>query len=176
MGKLFSEFKNATVNIRNEPSSPQVWLRILTSAIEKGNGVHDRVTGGQPINFSVQHALVLLYLHLHLHLGRTRIEEALDVGFTNEDSQVPQSSLSFHLGRLSHENSNIAAFVIVSEMTICFVARGGKLFFLDSHSHFPYGAMVGVSDMSRREAFLATIKQKLRLRHNLCSLTFVEFL
>ncbi|KAK2546670.1 hypothetical protein P5673_033718, partial [Acropora cervicornis] len=142
MGKSFSENKNATVNIRNEPSSPQVWLRILTSAIERGNGVHDRVTGGQPINFSVQDALRLPYLEL----GRTRIEKPLDVGFTNEDSQVPQSSLSFHLGRLSHENSNIAALVIVSEMTICFVARGGKLFFLDSHSHFPYGAMVGVSD------------------------------
>lgn len=172
MAKLFSVTKNATVNIRNEPSSPEAWLRILTTAIEAGNCVHDRATGRQARNFSVDEALE----HLDGCLGSTRFEEALDVGFTNEDSQVPQSSLSFYLGRLSHENSNIAAFVIVNEMTICFVARGGKLFFLDSHSHFPYGAMVGVSDMSRREAFLATIKQKLGLRHNLCSLIFVEFL
>ncbi|XP_015773324.1 PREDICTED: uncharacterized protein LOC107351543 isoform X3 [Acropora digitifera] len=172
MAKLFSITKNATVNISNESSSLQVWLGILTTAIETGNREHDRVTGGQPINFSVRVAQG----HLDGYLGRTRVEEALDVVFTNEDSQVPQSSLSFHLGRLSHENSNIAAFVIVNEMTICFVARGGKLFVLDSHSHFPYGAMVGVSDMSRREAFLATIKQELKLRHNLCSLTFVEFL
>lgn len=172
MAKLFSITKNATVNIRNEPSSSQVWLGILTTAIETGNREHDRVTGGRPINFSV----LIAQSHLDGYLGRTRVEEALDVVFTNEDSQVPQSSLSFHLGRLSHENSNIAAFVIVNEMTICFVARGGKLFVLDSHSHFPRGAMVGVSDMSRREAFLATIKQELKLRHNLCSLTFVEFL
>lgn len=172
MGKSFSITENATVNIRNEPSSPYVWLEILTTAIETGNRVHDRVTGGQPINFSVRVAR----RHLDGYLGRTRVEEALDVGFTSEDSQVPQSSLSFHLGRLSHENSNIAAFVIVNEMTICFIARGGKLFVLDSHSHFPYGAMVGVSDMSRRETFLAIVKEKLHLPHNLCSLTFVEFL
>ena len=172
MGKLFSITKTATVNICNEPSSPQVWLRILSTAIREGNSVHDRVTGRQARNFSVDEALE----HLDGCLGSTRFEEALDVGFTVEDSQIPQSSLSFHLGRLSHEASNVAALVIVNRMTICFVARGGKLFVLDSHSHLPYGAMVGVSDMSRREAFLSTIKQKLRLRHNLCSLTFVEFL
>ena len=173
LGKSFSITKNATVDIHNEPSSPQVWLRILSTAIERGNNVHDRVTGRRPINFSVRGAL----RHLDGCLGSTRVEEALDVGFTNEDSQVPQSSLSFHLDRLSHEASNIAALVIVNEMTICFVARGEKLFVLDSHSHIPYGgAMVGVSDMSSRESFLATIKQILGLRHNLCTLTFVEFL
>ena len=90
--------------------------------------------------------------------------------------KVPQSSLRFYLDHLSHETSNIAAVVIVSHMTICFVARDGKLFVLDSHFHCPHGAMVGVSDMSGRESFLAKVKQKLSLQHTMCSLTFVKFL
>ena len=115
-------------------------------------------------------------MHLNGGIGKTKVEETLDIGFTNENPLVPQSSLSFYLERLSHETSNIAAIVIVNHMTICFVARDGKLFVLDSHFHFPHGAMVGVSDKSGREAFLAKIKQALTLQHNLCSLTFVTFL
>lgn len=175
MGKSFSVTRNATVNIRNEPSSPQVWLRIVSTAIREGNRVHDDVTGGEAINFSVDEAI--RDLDHHGCIGKTELGQTLDVGFTNEDSDGPQASLSYHLGLLSHLASNIAALVIVNEMTICFVACGEKLFVFDSHSHPPFGgAMVGVSDMSSRESFLATIKQKLGLQHNLCSLSFVEYL
>ena len=170
MGKLFSVTRNAIVNIRNEPSSPQVWLRIVSTAIREGNRVHDDVTGGEAINFSVAEAI--RYLNRDGCIGKTELRQTLDVGFTNEDSDGPQASLSYHLGRLSHKASNIAALVIVNGMTICFVARGEKLFVFDSHSHPPFGgAMVGVSDMSSRESFLATIKQP-----KLCSLSFVEYL
>ena len=180
MAKLFSIHNNATVavNIINEPSYPQMWLGIVSSAIQAGNSVHDSVTGGQPINFSVVDAI----RHLNGRIGKPRVVRTLDVGFTNEDPRVPQSSLSFHLELLSRETSHIAAMVIVNRMTICFVARGGKLFVLDSHahldshSHLPFGAMVGVSDMSSRESFLAKVKQELHLQYNLCSLTFVKFL
>ncbi|XP_067024989.1 uncharacterized protein [Acropora muricata] len=175
MGRSFSVTRNATVNMRNEPSSPQVWLSIVSTAIREGNRVHDEVTGGEAVNFSVEEAIS--DLNRDGRLGKTEPREYLNVEFTNEDSDRPQASLSYHLGRLSHEASNIAALVIVNEMTICFVARGEKLFVFDSHSHPPFGgAMVGVSDMSSRESFLATIKQILGLQHNLCSLSFVEYL
>ena len=97
-------------------------------------------------------------MHLNGGIGKTKVEETLDIGFTNENPLLPQSSLSFYLDHLSHETSNIAAIVIVSHMTIC---RDGKLFVLDSHFHFPHGTMVGVSDMSGRGSFLAKVKQKL---------------
>ena len=171
MAKFFIVDNNATVNVSNEPSSLPVWLEIVSKGIQEGNSVHDRVTGGQPINFAVDEAI------MHLGgIGKIKMEETLDVGFTNEGPRVPQFSLSCYLERLSHETSNTAAIVIVNEMTICFVARDGKLFVLDSHAHFPYGAMVGVSDMSERESFLAKVKQALHLQHNMCSVTFVKFL
>ena len=174
-GKLFGITETATANIHNEPSSPQVWLRIVSTAIREGNRVHDDVTGGKPITFSVAEAI--RYLNRDGCIGKIELRQTLDLGFTNEDSDGPQASLSYHLGRLSREASNIAALVIVNGMTICFVARGEKLFVFDSHSHPPLcGAMVGVSDMSSRESFLATIKQILGLPHNLCSLSFVEYL
>ena len=58
--QIFSVNNNATVNISNEPSSPPVQLGILRIAIQTGNSVHDSVTGGQPINFSVNEAIVHL--------------------------------------------------------------------------------------------------------------------
>ena len=61
-------------------------------------------------------------------------------------------------------------------MTMCFVARGGKLFLLDSHFHPDYGgAMIGVSDISGTESFLAKVKEILHLRDNSCSVTYVRF-
>lgn len=175
MGRSFSVTRNATVNIRNEPSSPQVWLSIVSTAIREGNRVHDDVTGGEAVNFSVEEAI--WYLNRDGCFGKTESREYLNVEFTNEDSDRPQASLSYHLGLLSHLGPNIAALVIVNEMTIAFVARGEKLFVFDSHSHPPFGdAIVGVSDMSSRASFLATIKQILGLRNNLCSLSFVEYL
>ena len=132
------------------------------------------MTGGEAINFSVDEAI--RDLDHHGCIGKTELGQTLDVGFTNEDSDGPQASLSYHLGRLSHEASNIAALVITNHMTMCFVARDGKLIVMDSHPHLPYGgAMIGVSDMSEIESLLANIKKQLSLRENACSVTFVEF-
>ena len=75
-------------------------------------------------------------MHLNGGIGKTKVEETLDIGFTNENTLVPQSSLSFYLDHLSLKTSNIAAIVIVSHTTICFVPRDGKLFVCDSHFHF----------------------------------------
>ena len=88
IGKLFPVNNNATVNIRNEQSSPPIWLGILSIAIQAGNSVHDSVTGGQPINFSVNEAI----MHLNGGIGKTKVEETLHIGFTNENPLVPQSS------------------------------------------------------------------------------------
>ncbi|XP_044182670.1 uncharacterized protein LOC114965394 isoform X2 [Acropora millepora] len=172
MAILFHANNNATANNSNEPSFAQVWLDILCRAIEAGNSEHDRVTGRRPIKFSVHHAIK----HLKGRICEAEVEAPLDVSFIYETSQEEQSCLSFNLERLSDEDSNIAAFVIVNHMTLCLVARDKKLYLLDSHCHYPYGAMVGVGDMSRRESFLATVKQTLSLPYNLCSVTFVKFM
>ncbi|XP_074609203.1 uncharacterized protein LOC141863543 isoform X2 [Acropora palmata] len=125
MGKLFSVTRNATVNIRNETSSPQVWLRIVSTAIREGNRVHDDVTGGEAINFSVDEAI--RDLDHDGCIGKTELRQTLDVGFTNEGSDGPQASLSYHLGRLSHEASNIAALVIVCYRFFVFSFNGPQI-------------------------------------------------
>lgn len=169
LGKSFIENSNATANINNEPLSEPVWLNIFRTAIQAGNDEHDNVAGGKAgVLYSVKGAI----WHLNGRIGKTEVKTILEVGFTNKNP-----SLTFYLGRLSHEATNIAALVVVDHMTICFVARGGKLFVLDSHFHSPFGgAMIGVCDMARRESFLAALKEKLRLEDDLCYLTFVTFL
>ena len=141
MAKLFHVNSNAKANDRNGPTNDALWLGILNIAIQAGSHIHDSITGGQPINFPVDKAIV----HLNGSIGQTKIEEKLDIGFINEIPLVPQSSLSFYLERLANEPSSLAAIVIVNHMTICFVARDEKLFILDSHLHFPHGTMVGVT-------------------------------
>ena len=84
MAKLFSVNNNATVNISNEPSSPPVWLGILSITIQAGNSVNDSVRGVQPImigNFSVNEAM----MYLNGGISKTKVEETLDIGFTNEN-------------------------------------------------------------------------------------------
>ena len=173
-GKVFHVNSNATANVRNEPSSCPLLLGILSISIQAGNSVHDSITAGQPINFPVDEAI----MHLDGSVGQIKVEETLDIGFTNENPLVPQSSLSFYLERLSHEPSNVAAVVIVNHMTICFVAHDGKLFVLDSHLHFPHGAMVGVSNMASREEFLfetqtAIINTMQHLFPDICNISVI---
>ena len=172
MAKLFHVNSNAKANDENGPTNDALWLGILNIAIQAGNHIHDSITGGRPINFPVDEAIV----HLNGSIGQTKIEETLDIGFINENPLVPQSSLSFYLERLANEPSSLAAIVIVNHMTICFVARDEKLFILDSHLHFPHGAMVGVTSLETKEEFLSELKAKLSLPCNICSLTFVTFL
>ena len=54
MAKLFSVNNNATVNISNEPSSPPVWLGILSITIQAGNSAAQvKAHGNAPANFPV---------------------------------------------------------------------------------------------------------------------------
>ena len=64
------------MSISNEPSSSSVWLGILGIAIQAENILHDSVTGGQPIQFSVNAAI----MHLNGGIGKTKGEETLDIG------------------------------------------------------------------------------------------------
>ena len=172
MATLFCVCNNAAVN---EPLSDLVLLQIITcSAILVGNSEYDHVTSGYKILFSVDGAIKYMYPNdviVKTCEGMTLLIST----FTNENPQGPQP-LSYFLGHLPNLASNIAAIVVVDNMAICFVARGGKLFVLDSHLHLPYGgAMIGVSDMSGIESFLSNIKRKLNLSDNTCYVTFVEF-
>ncbi|XP_067025099.1 uncharacterized protein [Acropora muricata] len=172
MAMLFCVYYNVSVN---EALSDLVLLEIICRAILVGNSVHDRVTHGKPILFSV-HEAIRHMTYPNDVIGKTCVWRTWLTRFTNENSQEPLSSLSYFLRLLPHLASNIAALVITNHMTICFVARGGKLFLLDSHFHPDYGgAMIGVSDISGTESFLADVKERLRLRDNRCSVTYVRF-
>ena len=169
---IFCLNNNAAVN----ESSDSVLQIIICTAILVGNSVyHHHVPRGVQRTFAVHEAIDLM---MYPNDAIVRSCEGIDspLSFINENPQEPRSSLSYHLGRLSHEASNIAALVIINGMAMCFVARDGKLVAMDSHPHLPYGgAMIGVSDMSRIESFLVNIKKKLNLRENTCFVTFVEF-
>ena len=167
------ELNTATVNIINELLSP-VWSQTLSSTIPEGNNVYDSKTSKQSINFSVAQAVKVLNDRFGKKI-REPTEMIGDVGFTNENLEEGKHSLGFHLDRLTHE-PNTAAIVTVNDMSFCFGVRAGTLFVLDSHPHPPYGAMVGVSDMSERESFLAQVKRKLSLKDNYCFLSLVTFL
>ncbi|XP_015773336.1 PREDICTED: uncharacterized protein LOC107351546 isoform X2 [Acropora digitifera] len=172
MAMLFCVYNNVSVN---EALSDLVLLEIICRAILVGNSVHDHVTHGKPTLFSV-HEAIWHMTYPNDVIGKTCVWRTWLTRFTNENSQEPLSSLSFFLRLLPHLSSNIAALVITNHMTMCFVARGGKLFLLDSHFHPDYGgAMIGVSDISGTESFLADVKERLRLRDNRCSVTYVRF-
>lgn len=174
MAKLFCVCNNAAVN---EPLSGLELLEIIScSAILVGNSEYDRMANayGYQTPYSVEKAIKCMANPDDVIV--TTCEKMIaPISFTNENAQEPQS-LSYYLGYLPNLAPNIAALVITNHMTICFVSQGRKLFALDGHFHFFHGgAMIGVSDMSGIESFLANIKKKLSLTNNSCSVTFVEF-
>lgn len=136
----------------------------------RGNTIHDNLTGGHPINYSVEDAAV----HLRPSLGAIKTEDSFDLTFTNENNDVPQSSVGFYLQRLVQE-PKVTAAVIVNEMTICFVAHGANIVVLDSHQHGHHGALIGSTTLENVEIFLKTVKQLISPNFNMCSLTFVHF-
>lgn len=149
-----------------------VWQMIMTSCIRKGNDIHDRVTGGYPIHFSVPEAVV--HLSNHSFQGIT-VENSFDVEFINTNAAVPQSSLAFFLQRVVQE-PNITAIVIISGMSICFVGQGNNIILMDSHLHGNYGALVGKSGLQELEEFLVNAKQYISPNlFNLCTVTFVKY-
>ena len=163
---------NAAVS---DPLSGLELLEIIScSAILVGNSEYDHMASGYQTLYSVQGAIECMGYPDDV-IVKACVGMTTPISFTNENAQEPHS-LSYYLSYLANLAPNIAALVITNHMTICFLSQGGKLLVLDSHFHYFHGgAMIGVSDMSGIEPFLANIKKKLSLTSNKCSVTFVEF-
>lgn len=161
---------NANIlDLRENFSLSQAWISLFLTTITNGNNLHDKVTSGRPINFTVADA----FPHLESALGKCEIEDSFDLSITCENTQIPQSSLAFYLQRLEREN-NLSAIVIMNGMSLCFVGKNDYLIALDSHPHNPQGAMITQTKMGNRE-LLTALKLLLSPQFNTCSLTFVSF-
>ena len=126
--------------------------------------MHDKVTSGRPINFTVADA----FPHLESALGKCEIEDSFELSITCENTQVPQSSLAFYLQRLAREN-NLSAIVILNGISLCFVGKNDYLIALDSHPHNFQGAMVAQTKMGNRQELLTALKVFLSPQFNTCS-------
>ncbi|XP_032234629.2 uncharacterized protein LOC116616695, partial [Nematostella vectensis] len=146
-----------------------VWGVIMCNCISHGNRVHQQVTGGQAIYFSVQDAAV----HLS-SIGTIMVEDSFDVDFVCQNPQVPQSSLRFYLQRLVRE-PNIAAIVIINGLSVCFLGRGNEVLLLDSHLHGTFGALVGKAALQDIDQYLTICKQWLSPNVIMCTVTFISF-
>lgn len=156
-----------------EPLSDLELFEIIScSAKLVGNSEYDHMPSGYQTLYSVEGAIKCMAYPDDV-IVKTCGRMIAPISFTNENAQEKQS-LSYYLSYFIAPN--IAALVITNHMTICFISHGGKLVVLDSHFHFFHGgAMIGVSDMSGIESFLANIKKKTSLTNNSCSVTFVKF-
>lgn len=171
MSKAYYSNQNHLVFSSSGNLTP-AWILVIKSCIQTGNDRHDRITGRRPVNFSIQDAAQ----HLTSSLGNAELEEPFDLTFVCENQQVPQSSLQYYLHRLVHER-NLAALVILNEMSVAFVAQSGgsEILLLDSHLHGQHGALVGKCPENEIEAFLVKIKSILSPTINMCTMTFVKF-
>ena len=140
------------------------------SCIIQGNSTHDTLTGGRAINFAVDDAVQ----HLRQNLGQIQMEDSFDITLTSEDINVPQSSAAFYLQRLTQE-ANLSAILIITDMTICFVAHGANIVMFDSHLHGNFGALIASTTVENTENFLKAVKAMISPNYNMCSLTFVKF-
>ena len=126
------------LELRENLSLSQAWISLFLTTITNGNNLHDKVTSGRPINFTVADA----FPNLESALGKCEIEDSFDLSITCENTQIPQSSLAFYLQRLAREN-NLSAIVIMNGMSLCFVGKNDYLIALDSHPHNFQGAIDG---------------------------------
>ena len=146
--RLFHLNANILV-LRENVYLSQAWISLFLTTITNGNSLHDKVTSGRPINFTVADA----FPHLESALGKCEIEDSFDLSITCETTQIPQSSLAFYLQRLTREN-NLSAIVIMNGMSLCFVGKNDYLIALDSHPHNLQGAMIAQTKMGNREELL----------------------
>ena len=103
-----------------------------------GNRAYDTfITYSNPVYLGVVQAIPLV----RSSLGSLDYEEELTVCFVKEACAAEESALSYQLSRkLGSAN---AAFVIINGLTIAFVAdSSGSILVLDSHLHFPTGALL----------------------------------
>ena len=70
---------------------------------------------------------------------------------------VSQSSMGFHLERLTKED-NLAAVVIMNGMTISLVGQNNNIIVTDSLFHCQLGAMVGIIRVDKVEELLIFVK------------------
>ena len=93
--------------IENSPLS-QAWISLILTTITNGNNLHDKVTLGTSINFSVVDA----FPHLESALVECscETEDFFDLSITCRNTEIPQNSLAFSLQRLTREN-NLSAIV-----------------------------------------------------------------
>ena len=79
------------------------WINLSVNRISLGNHIHDSVTTGIGRYFSVQKATPFL----GLITGNVQLEDSFDLSILNENPMVPQSSLGFHLERLTKETISL---------------------------------------------------------------------
>lgn len=150
----------------------QGWLVAFISCMLGGNQVYDTfISSYNPIYIGVVEAIPLV----RNSLGSVNYEEELTVCFVKEAAcAAEESALSYQLSRrLGNAN---AAFVIISGMTVTFVADSNdSILLLDSHLHLPTGALLATCKRNHIEGLLKWLKAKLSIAINLCTVTFINF-
>ena len=127
---------------------------VMMSCIVQGNAKHDTLTGGRAINFAGDEAVH----QVRQSLGQIQIEDSFDITLTCENTDVPQSSAAFYLQRLTQE-ANLSAILIITDMTICFVAHGANIVMFDSHLHGNFGALIASKTIENTENFLEAVNE-----------------
>ena len=129
------------------------WINLFINCISLGNHIHDSVTTGIGRYFSVQKATPFL----GLITGNEQLEHSFDLSILNENPMVPQSSLGFHLERLTKED-NLAAVVIMNGMTISLGGQNNNIIVTDGLLHGQLGAMVGIISFDKVEELIIFVK------------------
>ena len=131
------------------------WINLFINCISLGKHIHDSVTTGIGQYFSVQKATPFL----GLISGNVQLEDSFDLSILNENPMVPESSLGFHLQRLTKED-NLAAVVIMNGMTISLVGQNNNIIVTEGLLHGQLGAMVGIISVDKLEELLIFVKQQ----------------
>ena len=162
---LLSLSLNVTTG-RNERGQEKGVVNSSSGGVAKASSRYtDTLTGGRAINFAVDEAV----RQLRQSLGEIQIEDLFDIPLTSENTDVPQSSAAFYLQRLTQE-ANLSAILIITDMTICFVAHGANIVMFDSHLHGNFGALVASTTVENTENFLKVVKEMISPNCNMCSL------
>ena len=122
------------------------------NCISLGKHIHDSVTTGIGRYFSVQKATPFL----GLITCNVQLEDSFDLSILNKNPMVPQSSLGFHLKRLTKED-NLTAVVIMNGMTISLVGQK-NIIVTDGLLHGQLGAMLGIISVDKVEELLIFVK------------------
>ena len=145
-----------------------MWAAVVMSCIIQGNATHDTLTGGGAINFAVDEAVC----QLRQSLGQIQIEHLFEITLTSENTDAPQSSAAFYLQRLTQE-ANLSAILIITDITICFVAHGANIVMFDSHLHSNFRALTASTTVEDTKNFLKAMKEMISPNYNMCSMKLI---